>query len=282
MNYFRIKSYAKINLSLNVLKKKSKKLHDIETLVTFIDLHDLIYIKQIKDLKHKIKFLGKFSNKISNNNTITNLLSLLDENKLLKEKKFEIKVVKNIPQKSGMGGGSINAASIFKFFLKRKIFKMNKKNINNVLKSIGSDVLLGMKIRNSVVSNKGKIRTFGRKLGLYTLIVKPNFGCSTKTIYSKTRDFSKSKYKNPKESFFSHRNIINSSNDLENVAFKLHPKLKNIKSFLYNLPKTMCVRMTGSGSCIVAYYHSKKNAVKGLRLFKKKYKNYWCIVSKTI
>ena len=149
MNYFRIKSYAKINLSLNVLKKKSKKLHDIETLVTFIDLHDLIYIKQIKDLKHKIKFLGKFSNKISNNNTITNLLSLLDENKLLKEKKFEIKVVKNIPQKSGMGGGSINAASIFKFFLKRKIFKMNKKNINNVLKSIGSDVLLGMKIRNS-------------------------------------------------------------------------------------------------------------------------------------
>ena len=75
---------------------------------------------------------------------------------------------------------------------------------------------------------------------------------------------------------------INSNNDLEKAAFKLNPKLKNIKLFLSNLPNAMCVRMTGSGSCLVAYYQSKKKALKGLGLFKKKYKNYWCIVSKTV
>ena len=282
MKYFKIKSYAKLNLSLNIIKKIPKKNHQIESLITFIDLHDLIYIKQIKSLKHKIKFLGKFSNNISKNNTITKLLNLLDKKKLLKEKKFEIKVLKNIPQKSGMGGGSINASSIVKFFLKRKILRLSNKKIDNILKSIGSDVQLGMNLKNTIVSNKGSIITNRRKLDLYTLIVKPNFGCSTKTIYSKNTVFSKTEYKNPKASFFSYKNIINSSNDLEKAAFKLYPKLQNLKSFLSNLPNTLCVRMTGSGSCIVAYYQSKKKAIKGLRLFKKKYKNYWCIVSKTI
>ena len=47
MNSFKIKSYAKINLALNVTGKK-KKLHKIESLISFIDLHDLIYLKKIK------------------------------------------------------------------------------------------------------------------------------------------------------------------------------------------------------------------------------------------
>ena len=121
MNFFKVKSYAKLNLSLNVIKKKSKKLHVIESLVTFINFYDLIYIREIKAIKHKIKFLGKFSKNITKNNTVGNLLNLLDEKNLLKGKKFEIKIIKNIPQKSGMGGGSMNASSIIKYLLKKKI-----------------------------------------------------------------------------------------------------------------------------------------------------------------
>ena len=47
MNSFKIKSYAKINLALNVTGKKNL-LHKIESLISFIELHDLIYLKQIK------------------------------------------------------------------------------------------------------------------------------------------------------------------------------------------------------------------------------------------
>ena len=47
MDIFKIKSHAKINLALNVIGKKSK-LHKIESLISFIDLYDLIYLKQIK------------------------------------------------------------------------------------------------------------------------------------------------------------------------------------------------------------------------------------------
>ena len=282
MQFSKIKSYAKLNLSLHVIKKIPKKLHIIESLITFVNFYDAIYIREIQALEHKLKFLGDFSKNITQKNTVNNLLNLLDERKLLKGKKFEIKIIKNIPQKSGMGGGSMNASSIIKFFLKKKIINLGKKDLNNIMKTIGSDVPLGMNLKNTILSKTGKLTVKEKKLGLYALIVKPNFGCSTKIIYSKTKEQTKPKYNNPKVSLFSINNIINSNNDLEKAAFKLNPKLKNLKLFLSSLPNTMCVRMTGSGSCIVAYYQSKKKALKGLGLLKKKYKNYWCIVSKTV
>ena len=52
-----IKSYAKINLSLNVLGRINSNLHKIETLVSFIDLNDEINIKKINKKNHKIYFM---------------------------------------------------------------------------------------------------------------------------------------------------------------------------------------------------------------------------------
>jgi len=103
-----IKSFAKINLFLNVVSKK-KKFHRIQSLFSFIDLHDRIEISTINRKKHFIKFDGKFSKGISKKNSISTLLKILDQKGLIK-KKYYIKVTKNIPQKSGMGGGSMNAA----------------------------------------------------------------------------------------------------------------------------------------------------------------------------
>ena len=74
MNESKIKSHAKINLSLYVLGKLKSKLHKIESLITFIDLHDEITIKKSNRKFHSIKFNGKFSKGIPKNNTISNLL----------------------------------------------------------------------------------------------------------------------------------------------------------------------------------------------------------------
>ena len=87
MKFEKIKSHAKINLSLNVLGKKKSKLHNLETLVGFLDLHDDIYIKKTNKKNHIIKFTGNFSNKIPKKNTISNLLKILDEAKKLKNQK---------------------------------------------------------------------------------------------------------------------------------------------------------------------------------------------------
>ena len=82
MNSFKIKSYAKINLALNVTGKKSK-LHNIESLISFIDLYDSITITESKTKKHKTNFIGKFSKNINKINTISKLLKILDNKKLL-------------------------------------------------------------------------------------------------------------------------------------------------------------------------------------------------------
>ena len=77
-------------------------------------------------------------------------------------------------------------------------------------------------------------------------------------------------------------NLAKSGNDLESVVFKKYPKIKNLKEFLLTLPKINFVRMTGSGSAIVAYFNSKKAVYSATRIFRRKYKNYWYIISKTI
>ena len=76
--------------------------------------------------------------------------------------------------------------------------------------------------------------------------------------------------------------LKNLNNDLEKIAFKKYPKLKKIKLFLSNTPNNMFVRMTGSGSAIVAYFDSKRSCSKAYSQFKRKFSSHWCITSKTI
>ena len=120
MRVFLINSYCKINISLRVIKKLKNGLHKINTFITFARIFDQIYLKEIKNTKDKISFYGKFKNKISkSNNTISRILDLLRKNNFIKKIYFEIKVKKNIPTKSGLGGGSMNAASLLTFLVKK-------------------------------------------------------------------------------------------------------------------------------------------------------------------
>ena len=282
MEFAKIKSHAKINLSLNIIKKIKKNLHTIESLVSFIDLHDLIHLREIKSNKHKVFFTGKFSKGIRTNNTVNKLLEILDKKSFLKGKKFEIKITKNIPQKSGMGGGSMNAASLINFFLKKKIFKLNSSELYKICFLIGSDVILGVKKKNSVLLANRRVKRFEKKIKYFVLVVKPNFGCSTRLIYSKVNEFYKPIYKNPKRSLFSEKSLLYSENRLEKIAFEIYPILKKIKLYLMKLSNVKFVRMSGSGSSIVAYFNSIRSRDMASKKFKKKFGNYWCIKSKTI
>ena len=281
MKLKKIKSYAKINLSLNIIGKFKSKLHKVETLITFINYFDLINIKSIKSNEHKIYFKGKFAKGIGKINTISKLLKILDSKKLLKEK-FKIEVIKNIPTKAGLGGGSMNAANLISFFLKNRLIRLKKNKVIKLANSIGSDVILGIEARNSILKSNGKLIKFSKKLKYYVLVTKPNIGCSTKKIYSKVNTYSKSKYDYLKSSIFDKKNIINLTNDLEKIVLKEHPETMKVKLFLSNLLNVNFVRMTGSGSSIVAYFQSKKALDIAYREFRKQFNNYWCIKSKTI
>ena len=281
MSFSRIKSYAKLNLALNIVGK-NKFLHKIESIIAFINLYDTILIKKSKFKKHKISFTGKFSKNIDKKNTISKLLQILEERKLIKNQNFYIKINKKIPSKAGLGGGSMNAASILKYFIKKKIIKINKKETSEVAKLIGSDVILGLNTNYSILTAKNKIKHFTKIKKIYVLIVKPNFGCSTKDIYSKVRNFDKPKFNKPSQKMFNYNNLINMKNSLEPIVFNKYPKLKRVKLDLEKSSNPIFVRMTGSGSAIAAYFQSKERCEHAKKSVIKKYRNYWCIASKTI
>ncbi len=277
----KIRSYAKINLALNITGKTGY-LHKIETLIAFTSLYDEIFIKRIKSKQHQISFYGKFSKNISKNNTVLNLLKILEKRELIHDKKFFIRINKKIPSKAGLGGGSMNAASILKYFIKSKIICIDQKEIIEISKLIGSDVILGLNPTNSILTSNNKIKHFKNIKKFNILIVKPNFGCSTKEIYSKVKKFHKAKFNQPSKKMFEINFLKKSENQLEQIAFSKYPKLKLMKSKLENINNPFFVRMTGSGSALIAYYKSKEKCENAKKKFYRKYKNFWCISSKTI
>ena len=277
-----IKSHAKINLSLTVLGKINSNFHRIETIVSFISLYDEIYIKNINKKKHKILFYGKFSKGIPSSNTVSKIMKFMDKQNLLNGKKYSIKIKKNIPQKAGLGGGSMNAASIIRFFLLKRDKIISKNKIFELSEKVGSDVKFGLKLNNTIQLGNQSILRFKKKIGLYVVIVKPNFGCSTKSIYKKVRIFSKPNLNNASIKNINLDKIKVLKNDLENIAKNEYPKLENLINFMKNLKHNEFVRMTGSGSAAIAYFKTKNASLNATKVIKKKYKNYWCIISKTI
>ena len=91
-----------------------------------------------------------------------------------------------------MGGGSINASSIVQFFIKKKIFKLSQKKLIYILKSIGSDVQLGIHQKNISILSNGNLKTFKRKLNLYTLLVKPSILVAQQKLFIQKLKYSQS------------------------------------------------------------------------------------------
>ena len=281
MKVHKLKSNAKININLNITGKSvSKKIHFIESLVVFISLSDLINIQETNYKSHEVIFKGEFYKGITKKNTVIKLLNLLDKKKLLGKKKYKIVIKKNIPQKSGMGGGSMNAATILSFFFKKRL--LNLKQVKTYAKKISSDVILGLNNKSKILYSNGNVKEIKRKIKYTVLLIKPFYGCSTKEIFAMNKTFSKKQYFFNKKANINDRMIVQSKNDLEISAFKKYPKLKILKNKLLDNQKAEFVRMTGSGSTLVMYFKSKVSAKKALKMYKRKLNKCWCILSKII
>ena len=287
MKNSKIKSYCKINLSLRVLKKLNNGYHNIMSLITFCDLHDIILISKIGNLKDKISFSGKFKKGINKKkNTITKVLSLLRRNQLIENKAFKINVQKNIPHGSGLGGGSSNAAYLLNYFNSKMRLKLNKKKIKKLASQIGFDVPINLERRNTFLTGKrGEILRLKQKFRLNLLIVYPNLICSTKKIYKRNKKISLSKL----PSLFyikDNKKLINllknENNDLEKAVVKIYPKVKKIIDYIKSQKGCYFSRITGSGSACIGIFSNMKNVIYAQKLIKLKYPKYWCVVSKTI
>ena len=281
----KLKSYCKINLSLKVIKRLNSGYHNITSLITFAEIHDVILIFKSESLKDDISFSGKFKKGINKKtNTVTKVLDLLRKKKLIKKNFFNINIKKNIPHGSGLGGGSSNAASILNFFNKK--MNLNKIKLQSLAKEIGFDTPINLEKKNTFLTGKkDKFIRINKKLNLILLIVYPNLICSTKTIYRKNKKISPTKIrpfiniKNKK-----HLNIFlkNENNDLENIVTKIYPKVGEVIDYIKLQKGCYFSRITGSGSACIGMFSNKVNAIYAQKAIRLKYPKYWSVVSKTI
>ena len=277
-----LKSFSKINLSLNIIRKlKKDRLHEIQSYFCLINLFDEIKIKKIKNKKDIVEFKGKFSNYVQKkHNTIKDTLAILRERNIISGY-YSILVNKKIPVFSGMGGGTSNAASLIKYFTKNKL---NKNLLAILIKEIGSDLKLFF-YKQGFLKNLKTIKVFRRKYSLYFVLVYPNVRCSTKHIYSKVRKYSsKSKYninkiknKNEFTDF-----IENENNDLQSIVENKYPIIKKLILEIQEKKGCCFSRMTGSGSVCYGVFKSEKMAKAALNGIKTKHPKYWLSLAKTI
>tara|TARA_B100000929_G_scaffold24671_1_gene18472 strand:+ start:10811 stop:11671 length:861 start_codon:yes stop_codon:yes gene_type:complete len=281
-----LKSYCKINLSLNVGKKnKKRKLHNIQSLACLINLHDEIEVSRIKAQKDKIKFSGRFSGDVKKkDNSVNKCLLLLRTKGMIKRNhNYNILVRKNIPVFSGFGGGSSNAATLIKYFTKgRKLLEKDKSYFS---KNLGSDLRLFFSSKQIFQKNLNQIIDLKRKLKFYFVLVYPFLKSSTKYAYSKVKV-----YKNLKANDLYKRNsklkIIENlkyqENSLEKIVISKFPVIQKILLELRVAKNCQFSRLTGSGSACFGVFLTKKSADLGLKKIKKKFPKFWCVVGKTI
>ena len=93
---------------------------------------------------------------------------------------------------------------------------------------------MGLKSTNSILTSSNKIKYFRKCEKLYTLIVKPNFGCSTKDIYSKVKKYNKPRLNKPLKKMFNLDYLKKMNNSLEPIALSKYSQLRKIKFYLEN------------------------------------------------
>jgi len=272
---------------LRVLRKLSDGYHNIKSLITFCDLHDVISVKKIKAHKDSVSFSGKFKKGINRkSNTITKVLQLLRKKRFFRKQSFKINVKKNIPHGSGLGGGSSNAASLLNFLNKKMRLKISKKEITKIANQVGFDVPVSLEKKNILLTGKkNKMIKINQKFKLNTLIVYPNIVCSTKKIYKKNKTFTslQNRFNNK---ILNKKKLITylkyEKNDLENTVIKYYPNVGKIIDFIKVQNGCYFSRITGSGSACIGIFLNMKTAILTQKLVKLKFPKYWTTVSKTI
>jgi len=265
-------SYAKLNLYLEVLDKRSDQYHNINTLFERIDLCDKIILKSHPPKKIKVVCNAPGIPKDSSKNIAYRSARLLQRS-LNVDKGAYIKIIKRIPPAAGLGGGSSNAAAVLIGLNKLWRLNLSQKRLLAFAKEMGCDVpffiyntsFAKARSRGDIIKPLKALN----KIKLWHILAVPRNKVSTARIY-KEWDRLRIKLTKPKYNV----KILNLAlrkkdlvllgkvlfNSLEQVSAKLYPRIRYIRLKLMRLG-LKSILMSGSGPAVFGIVSSKKEAV---------------------
>lgn len=279
----RMKAYAKVNISLDIVGKREDGYHLLEMIMQSIDLYDEIVIeKQKKEITIKC---NKPYVPTDERNLAYKAAQLFIE-KYDIDSGVNINIKKNIPVCAGLAGGSTDAATVLKIM--NSLFNINASDEELMILGLklGADVPYCIKAGTALCKGIGEevtaLKGFKDKV---IVLVKPPFGVSTNSVY---QEFNIEKARNHPNT-----NLIidainndnlkmvcdNMKNLLENVTLRKHKILINIKEEMRH-NGAMGTMMSGSGPTVFAFFDDMLKAQRCFEKMKEKYSDVF--ITRTI
>lgn len=272
----KLHAYAKINLSL-IVTGKQDPYHLLDSIMLSCkDLKDTVKIKKAK--KDSIKFFGRFADIDKDINTVKRTIELFKENGF-DIPPLSVKIKKRIPVMAGLGGSSADAACAIKILCKMLGVDIDSPKIQNIAKTIGSDVPYMLNSKACRVTGMGqKIQVLENNCKLKAIIAM-NYPMSTKQCFEA---FDRLNLKGSNAAIndtiikaLKNNNFAllkdNLINDLEEAANFINPKTQSAKRLLIEAGAEY-VGMTGSGGAYFALTPKKSIQNKIYRSLKGKAK----------
>ena len=275
MKNLHIRSFAKINISLNITKKRDDGFHELDSVMLPISLHDSLVISKLPNANDNFVTVDDFSIGTFSYNLATFSIEKLQSIYHFNDK-FRILIHKVIPIQAGLGGGSSNAAFTMKAVNSMLKLGATDEELIDIAKTLGCDIPFFIKCKPARVQGVGEILTpITVKNNYYVLLVKPDAGCSTKEIYaiSDTMDLKVCNIDNVIKALEEGDDDLladNISNALQEPAIQSVPSIQAIIDELRGFGLKM-VQVTGSGSAVFALSADKILLKKILKQLDDKY-----------
>ena len=178
----KVKAFAKINLCLDVLRRKENGYHEVEMVMTNVDIFDVLEIKELEEKKILLKSYNT-DLAMDETNLIYKAIALLQKET---GKTFGVEVLleKNIAMEAGMAGGSADAAATLKAVNELFTLGVSDERLLELGASLGADIpfcIMGGTVLASGIGEK--LRRLSPLPKMKLLIVKPKAGLSTKKVY---------------------------------------------------------------------------------------------------
>lgn len=250
-----IKAPAKINLALDTLYKREDNYHEVEMVMTTVDLADYITVTPLETNEIKIKS-NEFTMPLNDKNLAYQAAKLFKDHFNI-DKGVEIYIKKSIPVAAGLAGGSSNAAATLKALKELWQVDCTIDELAKLGEMLGSDVPFCVYGGTALATGRGeKIQRIPSPPKCWVILIKPRIGVSTKEIYE-ALDAKNIKHLdiegmleciNDKD----YQGICNRlGNSLESVTLERYPVVAEIKNKLIQFGAD-AVLMSGSGPTVFA------------------------------
>lgn len=259
---------CKINLGLNVIRRRPDGYHDIETVFYPIPLCDALEVKLMNE-KYPSQVNCDLLTKVDRN-AVQTVENLCPEQENLVVKAYNLiaqdyniprvhaHLLKFIPSQAGMGGGSSDAAAMIRLLDERFKLNMGIKRMEQYAARLGADCAFFITSEPAFATGIGDIlQPIDNKAkhleGHWIALVKPDIAVSTPLAYkaitpSMPRECCRDTVQRPISEW---RGLL--TNDFEGPVFAMHPELREIKDKLYNIGAEFAL-MSGSGSTVFGIF----------------------------